>query len=97
MQVMVPHLLNRIPHLAQSFPTPTVVSAATICSLEFIYITVLIHLFDSFSSDDSYHGEEGPPAFCDNQDFGIGLDNKSIRRAFIRKVKHCQKNLFKST
>ncbi|XP_024123853.1 protein lifeguard 1 [Oryzias melastigma] len=43
-------------------------------------------VFSNTHGDDSYHGEEGPPAFCDNQDFGIGLDNKSIRRAFIRKV-----------
>ncbi|KAM8826401.1 glutamate receptor, ionotropic, N-methyl D-aspartate-associated protein 1b (glutamate binding) [Synchiropus picturatus] len=35
-----------------------------------------------------HHSEEEPPAFHDNQDFieGFGLDNKSIRRAFIRKV-----------
>lgn len=33
-----------------------------------------------------YHTEEDPPAFHDNEDFGFGLDNKSIRRAFVRKV-----------
>ncbi|XP_076010010.1 glutamate receptor, ionotropic, N-methyl D-aspartate-associated protein 1b (glutamate binding) [Genypterus blacodes] len=31
-----------------------------------------------------YHDD--PPPFHDNQDFGVGLDNKSVRRAFIRKV-----------
>ncbi|XP_057690946.1 glutamate receptor, ionotropic, N-methyl D-aspartate-associated protein 1b (glutamate binding) isoform X2 [Corythoichthys intestinalis] len=35
---------------------------------------------------DAYHSEEDPPPFDDNQDFGYGLDDKSIRRAFIRKV-----------
>ncbi|XP_077382910.1 glutamate receptor, ionotropic, N-methyl D-aspartate-associated protein 1b (glutamate binding) [Festucalex cinctus] len=35
---------------------------------------------------DAYHSEEDPPPFHDNQDFGFGLDNKTIRRAFIRKV-----------
>ncbi|KAF7227598.1 glutamate receptor, ionotropic, N-methyl D-aspartate-associated protein 1b (glutamate binding) [Nothobranchius furzeri] len=33
-----------------------------------------------------YLSEEEPPPFHDNQDFDFGLDNKSIRRAFIRKV-----------
>ncbi|CAG6015582.1 glutamate receptor, ionotropic, N-methyl D-aspartate-associated protein 1b (glutamate binding) [Menidia menidia] len=33
-----------------------------------------------------YHSEENPPPFHDNQDFDFGLDNKTIRRAFIRKV-----------
>lgn len=34
----------------------------------------------------TYH-EEGPPSYCDNQDFPISQwDDKSIRRAFIRKV-----------
>ncbi|XP_041649916.1 glutamate receptor, ionotropic, N-methyl D-aspartate-associated protein 1b (glutamate binding) [Cheilinus undulatus] len=37
-------------------------------------------------SDDIYHHEEEPPPFHENQDFDFGLDNKSIRRAFIRKV-----------
>ncbi|XP_051262780.1 glutamate receptor, ionotropic, N-methyl D-aspartate-associated protein 1b (glutamate binding) isoform X2 [Dicentrarchus labrax] len=37
-------------------------------------------------SDDVYHHEEEPPPFHENQDFDFGLDNKSIRRAFIRKV-----------
>ncbi|XP_071373573.1 protein lifeguard 1-like [Centroberyx affinis] len=32
-----------------------------------------------------YHYED-PPAFYENQDFGSGLDDKSIRRAFVRKV-----------
>lgn len=36
--------------------------------------------------DDVFHGGDAPPAFEDNDDFGYGLDNKSIRRAFIRKV-----------
>ncbi|XP_059194600.1 glutamate receptor, ionotropic, N-methyl D-aspartate-associated protein 1b (glutamate binding) [Centropristis striata] len=40
---------------------------------------------DNFN-DDAYHSEEDPPAFHENQDFDFGLDNKSIRRAFIRKV-----------
>uniref|UniRef100_A0A1A8FF31 Glutamate receptor, ionotropic, N-methyl D-aspartate-associated protein 1 (Glutamate binding) n=1 Tax=Nothobranchius korthausae TaxID=1143690 RepID=A0A1A8FF31_9TELE len=33
-----------------------------------------------------YLSEEEPPPFHDNLDFDFGLDNKSIRRAFIRKV-----------
>lgn len=33
-----------------------------------------------------YPSEEAPPPFNENQDFDFGLDNKSIRRAFIRKV-----------
>lgn len=37
-------------------------------------------------SDDVYHHEEDPPPFHENQDFDFGLDHKSIRRAFIRKV-----------
>lgn len=37
--------------------------------------------------DDVYHSEEEPPPFHENQDFDFGLDNKSIRRAFIRKVR----------
>lgn len=37
-------------------------------------------------SDDVYHPEDDPPPFHENQDFDFGLDNKSIRRAFIRKV-----------
>uniref|UniRef100_A0A6Q2XKN2 Glutamate receptor, ionotropic, N-methyl D-aspartate-associated protein 1b (glutamate binding) n=1 Tax=Esox lucius TaxID=8010 RepID=A0A6Q2XKN2_ESOLU len=42
----------------------------------------------SFRPDPStaYHSDDPPPAFYDNADFGSGLDNKSIRRAFIRKV-----------
>ncbi|CAN9514296.1 unnamed protein product [Ophioblennius macclurei] len=37
-------------------------------------------------SDDVQRSEEDPPPFHENQDFDFGLDNKSIRRAFIRKV-----------
>ncbi|XP_013864230.1 glutamate receptor, ionotropic, N-methyl D-aspartate-associated protein 1b (glutamate binding) [Austrofundulus limnaeus] len=40
---------------------------------------------DSYSGD-VFHNEEAPPPFHDNDDFDFGLDNKSIRRAFIRKV-----------
>ncbi|XP_017281904.1 glutamate receptor, ionotropic, N-methyl D-aspartate-associated protein 1b (glutamate binding) [Kryptolebias marmoratus] len=40
---------------------------------------------DSYSGD-VFHSEEAPPPFHDNEDFDFGLDNKSIRRAFIRKV-----------
>uniref|UniRef100_A0A8D3BEB2 Glutamate receptor, ionotropic, N-methyl D-aspartate-associated protein 1b (glutamate binding) n=1 Tax=Scophthalmus maximus TaxID=52904 RepID=A0A8D3BEB2_SCOMX len=36
--------------------------------------------------DDVYFNQDDPPPFHDNQDFDFGLDNKSIRRAFIRKV-----------
>lgn len=42
--------------------------------------------FDGNFNDDVYRNEEDPPAFHENQDFDFGLDNKSIRRAFIRKV-----------
>ncbi|XP_019741999.1 glutamate receptor, ionotropic, N-methyl D-aspartate-associated protein 1b (glutamate binding) [Hippocampus comes] len=38
------------------------------------------------TSGDAFHNEEDPPPFHDNHDFGFGLDNKTIRRAFIRKV-----------
>lgn len=37
-------------------------------------------------NDNAYHSEEEPPPFHENQEFDFGLDNKSIRRAFIRKV-----------
>lgn len=37
-------------------------------------------------SDDTHPSEENPPPFHENQDFDFGLDNKSIRRAFVRKV-----------
>ncbi|CAK6960553.1 glutamate receptor%2C ionotropic, N-methyl D-aspartate-associated protein 1b (glutamate binding) [Scomber scombrus] len=38
-------------------------------------------------NDDGYHhSPEDPPPFDDNEDFMVGLDDKSIRRAFIRKV-----------
>lgn len=37
--------------------------------------------------DNVYHSEEDPPPFHENQDFDFGFDNKSIRRAFIRKVR----------
>ncbi|XP_037532924.1 protein lifeguard 1, partial [Nematolebias whitei] len=40
---------------------------------------------DNYSGD-VFHNEEAPPPFPDNEDFDFGLDNKSIRRAFIRKV-----------
>ncbi|XP_069552241.1 glutamate receptor, ionotropic, N-methyl D-aspartate-associated protein 1b (glutamate binding) [Brachyistius frenatus] len=42
--------------------------------------------FNGNFSGDVYHNEEDPPPFHENQDFDFGLDNKSIRRAFIRKV-----------
>lgn len=42
--------------------------------------------FESHPADDGYPHEEDPPPFNDNEEFGFGLDNKSIRRAFIRKV-----------
>ncbi|XP_073341558.1 glutamate receptor, ionotropic, N-methyl D-aspartate-associated protein 1b (glutamate binding) [Pagrus major] len=42
--------------------------------------------FNSNMNDDVYHSEDDPPPFHENQDFDFGLDNKSIRRAFIRKV-----------
>ncbi|XP_034730609.1 glutamate receptor, ionotropic, N-methyl D-aspartate-associated protein 1b (glutamate binding) isoform X3 [Etheostoma cragini] len=42
--------------------------------------------FNGNFSDDVYHSEEDPPPFHENQDFDFGLDNKTIRRAFIRKV-----------
>lgn len=42
--------------------------------------------FDGNFSDDVYHSEDEPPPFHENQDFDFGLDNKTIRRAFIRKV-----------
>lgn len=46
-----------------------------------------VHGFNDNLNDDGYHhSEEDPPPFHDNHDFGVGLDNKSIRRAFIRKV-----------
>ncbi|XP_015256149.1 PREDICTED: protein lifeguard 1-like [Cyprinodon variegatus] len=41
---------------------------------------------DSYMAANPYPNEEAPPPFIDNQDFDFGLDNKSIRRAFIRKV-----------
>lgn len=40
----------------------------------------------NYLPDGGYHNEEDPPPFHDNQDFSFGLDNKMIRRNFIRKV-----------
>uniref|UniRef100_A0A3P9MUP9 Glutamate receptor, ionotropic, N-methyl D-aspartate-associated protein 1b (glutamate binding) n=1 Tax=Poecilia reticulata TaxID=8081 RepID=A0A3P9MUP9_POERE len=40
----------------------------------------------SYTECNPYLSEEAPPPFNENQDFDFGLDNKSIRRAFIRKV-----------
>ncbi|XP_008321530.1 glutamate receptor, ionotropic, N-methyl D-aspartate-associated protein 1b (glutamate binding) [Cynoglossus semilaevis] len=40
----------------------------------------------NFTDDDLYPNRDDPPAFNENQDFDFGLDNKTIRRAFIRKV-----------
>ncbi|KAM9807093.1 glutamate receptor, ionotropic, N-methyl D-aspartate-associated protein 1b (glutamate binding) [Syngnathus typhle] len=37
-------------------------------------------------SGDAYHSVEDPPSFDENEDLSFGLDNKTIRRAFIRKV-----------
>ncbi|KAM9352906.1 glutamate receptor, ionotropic, N-methyl D-aspartate-associated protein 1b (glutamate binding) [Symphorus nematophorus] len=37
-------------------------------------------------NDDVCRNEDDPPPFHVNQDFDFGLDNKSIRRAFVRKV-----------
>nr|XP_020468496.1 protein lifeguard 1-like [Monopterus albus]XP_020468497.1 protein lifeguard 1-like [Monopterus albus] len=42
--------------------------------------------FNSGFNNDVYHNEEDPPPFDENEEFDFGLDNKSIRRAFIRKV-----------
>ncbi|XP_039974742.1 glutamate receptor, ionotropic, N-methyl D-aspartate-associated protein 1b (glutamate binding) [Xiphias gladius] len=42
--------------------------------------------FNGNFDNDVYPNQEDPPPFHDNQDFDFGLDNKSIRRAFIRKV-----------
>ncbi|KAM3614175.1 uncharacterized protein V6R79_011112 [Siganus canaliculatus] len=37
-------------------------------------------------ADNVCYNEDDPPPFHENQNFDFGLDNKSIRRAFIRKV-----------
>ncbi|XP_070691788.1 glutamate receptor, ionotropic, N-methyl D-aspartate-associated protein 1b (glutamate binding) isoform X2 [Pempheris klunzingeri] len=42
--------------------------------------------FNDNFNDNGYGNSEDPPPFHENQDFDFGLDNKSIRRAFIRKV-----------
>lgn len=41
--------------------------------------------FNEFIAGEVFHNED-PPAFHENQEFDFGLDNKTIRRAFIRKV-----------
>lgn len=41
--------------------------------------------FSDFNND-GCSSQEDPPPFHENQDFDFGLDNKTIRRAFIRKV-----------
>ncbi|KAM9309267.1 glutamate receptor, ionotropic, N-methyl D-aspartate-associated protein 1b (glutamate binding) [Pholidichthys leucotaenia] len=41
--------------------------------------------FNDSVVDGAYRSEEDPPPY-ENQDFDFGLDNKTIRRAFIRKV-----------
>ncbi|XP_040900956.1 glutamate receptor, ionotropic, N-methyl D-aspartate-associated protein 1b (glutamate binding) [Toxotes jaculatrix] len=42
--------------------------------------------FNSNFENDVFTNQEDPPAFIENDEFDFGLDNKSIRRAFIRKV-----------
>ncbi|XP_026150079.1 glutamate receptor, ionotropic, N-methyl D-aspartate-associated protein 1b (glutamate binding) [Mastacembelus armatus] len=37
-------------------------------------------------SNDVYYNQDDPPPFHENEEFDFGLDNKNIRRAFIRKV-----------
>ncbi|XP_063342177.1 glutamate receptor, ionotropic, N-methyl D-aspartate-associated protein 1b (glutamate binding) [Pelmatolapia mariae] len=41
--------------------------------------------FNENVAGEVFHNED-PPAFHENQEFDFGLDNKTIRRAFIRKV-----------
>lgn len=41
--------------------------------------------FNENIAGEVFHNED-PPAFHENQEFDFGLDNKTIRRAFIRKV-----------
>lgn len=48
------------------------------------------------TSDDVYYKqEEPPPPFEENEVFDFGLDNKMIRRAFIRKVRRHLRLQFK--
>ena len=44
-------------------------------------------LLGAFSDDDDFPNQDDPPPFDENNDFDFGLDNKVIRRAFIRKVR----------
>lgn len=54
-----------------------------------------VHCIESVFSPEpntDYHSDDQPPGFSDNSSFslGSGLDDKTIRRAFIRKVRDNQ-------
>lgn len=83
-------------HLHRILPPARVPMETTMVGIDnrcrFIYIYFLRNLTSYLSflgpvADDVYHSEEDPPPFHENQDFDFGFDNKSIRRAFIRKVR----------
>ncbi|XP_053287950.1 glutamate receptor, ionotropic, N-methyl D-aspartate-associated protein 1b (glutamate binding) [Pleuronectes platessa] len=42
--------------------------------------------FNANFDNDDFPNQDDPPPFHENNDFDFGLDNKTIRRAFIRKV-----------
>ncbi|XP_034466108.1 glutamate receptor, ionotropic, N-methyl D-aspartate-associated protein 1b (glutamate binding) isoform X1 [Hippoglossus hippoglossus] len=42
--------------------------------------------FNANFDNDDFPNQDDPPPFDENNDFDFGLDNKTIRRAFIRKV-----------
>lgn len=95
-QDMVPTpLLHHILHQAQALMVTLVASSS--CGMFILnyydYVELyLCHLINFMflvcaTEDGVYHSEDDPPPFHENQDFDFGLDNKSIRRAFIRKVR----------
>lgn len=85
-------LLHHIIHQAKAIIATSAVSISTLWHLcgDFDSYQILITLFFlvGATTDDVYHNQEDPPPpFEDNEVFDFGLDNKMIRRAFIRKVR----------
>lgn len=88
MGLTLPH---HIPHQAIEAMKSSLVSIFNILGYYFILNgsnSGSILVFDvDVPSDDVYYKDEDPPPFEENHNFDFGLDNKIIRRAFIRKVR----------
>lgn len=83
-------LHHRIIHQARALMGTSAVSILTLWHIyvKFDSYQILISFLVGAITDDIYHNQEDPPPpFEDNEVFDFGLDNKIIRRAFIRKVR----------